>query len=50
VEWLAGAPDQASASLRAALGIYEDRHVVPLADLAKAALAGFAAELSGEQA
>jgi hypothetical protein len=42
VEWLAGAPDQAAASLRAALEIYEDRHVVPLAELARMGLAGLA--------
>jgi hypothetical protein len=35
VNWLAGAPDQTEASLRAALQIYEDLHVVPLADLAR---------------
>ena len=44
VEWLAGAPGRAAASLRAALAIYENRHVVPLAELARAALAGLAAE------
>jgi len=46
VEWLAGAPDQAVASLRAALAIYEDRRVAPLAELARTALAGLAAEPS----
>ena len=44
VEWLGGAPDQAAASLRAALDIYEDRHVVPLAELTRAALAGLGAQ------
>ncbi len=49
VEWLAGAPDQAEASLRAALEIYEDRRIVPLADLARAALAGLATAHGEEQ-
>jgi tetratricopeptide (TPR) repeat protein len=44
VSWLAGAPDQAAANLRAALTIYEDRHVAPLAELAKSALNGLTAE------
>jgi tetratricopeptide (TPR) repeat protein len=39
VNRLAGARDQAEASLRAALRIYEDLHVIPLAEQAKAALA-----------
>ncbi len=44
VEWLAGTPGRAAASLRAALAIYENRHVALLAELARAALAGLAAE------
>jgi len=40
VDQLAGAPERASASLRAALRIYQDRHATPLADQATAALAG----------
>ncbi|MGN6171358.1 MAG: ATP-binding protein [Streptosporangiaceae bacterium] len=39
VSRLAGADDQTTASLRAALHIYQDRHAMPLAELAKAALA-----------
>jgi len=39
VNRLAGARDQAEASLRAALRIYEDRHALPLAEQAQAALA-----------
>jgi predicted ATPase len=39
VNRLAGATDQAETSLRAALQIYEDRHAVPLANQARAALA-----------
>jgi hypothetical protein len=39
VERLAGAPDQAAASLRAALGIYEDRRATFLAGRARATLA-----------
>jgi hypothetical protein len=39
VDRLAGAPEQAAASLRAALRIYQDRHATPLADKAAAALA-----------
>ncbi|MGZ4556374.1 MAG: hypothetical protein ACXVXZ_11640 [Mycobacteriaceae bacterium] len=42
VNRFAGAPDQAAASLRAALRIYQDRHATPLADQAKAALASLA--------
>jgi tetratricopeptide (TPR) repeat protein len=42
VYWLAGQPDRAEASLRAAWRIYEDLHVVPLAVLSGAALAGLA--------
>ena len=39
VDRLAGESDQAGASLRAALRIYQDRHAAPLADQAAAALA-----------
>jgi hypothetical protein len=39
VSRLAGADDQTTASLRAALHIYQDRHAMPLAERAKAALA-----------
>ena len=39
VDRLAGAPEQAKASLRAALRIYQSRHATALADQAKAALA-----------
>jgi hypothetical protein len=39
VDQLAGAPERAEASLRAALRIYQDRHATPLADQAAAALA-----------
>jgi hypothetical protein len=39
VDRLAGAPEQAQASLRAALRIYTDRHATPLAGQAAAALA-----------
>jgi hypothetical protein len=39
VNRLAGARDQAAASLRAALRIAQDRHAAPLIDQAKAALA-----------
>jgi len=39
VNRLAGAYDQAAASMHAALRIYEDKHVAPLAERAKAALA-----------
>jgi predicted ATPase len=49
VNWLAGAPDQTAASLRAALQIFEDLHMVPLADLARTALAGLAADPGREQ-
>ena len=44
VNRLAGARDQAETSLRAALRIYEDRHAVPLADQARAALASLTAQ------
>jgi predicted ATPase/class 3 adenylate cyclase len=39
VSRLAGAPEQAAASLRAALRIYQDRHATPLVDQTAAALA-----------
>jgi tetratricopeptide (TPR) repeat protein len=39
VNRLAGARDQAEASLREALQIYEDRHAVPLAEQTRATLA-----------
>jgi len=39
VNQLAGARDRAAASLRAALRIYQDRHVAPLIDQVTAALA-----------
>jgi class 3 adenylate cyclase/tetratricopeptide (TPR) repeat protein len=38
VDRLAGAPERAAASLRAALRIYQDRHAIPLAEKAAAAL------------
>ena len=44
VERLAAAPDQAAASLRAALQIYEDLRAATLAGRVRAALAGFAAQ------
>jgi predicted ATPase len=44
VSKLAGAPAEAAASLREALRIYEDRRAVPLADQARAALAGLPTE------
>jgi predicted ATPase/class 3 adenylate cyclase len=44
VSRLAGADDQTTASLRAALQIYEDRHAMPLAERAKTALASFTAQ------
>ena len=43
VSRLAGDPDQAVASLNAALRIYEDRHAVPLAERVKAQLASLSA-------
>jgi tetratricopeptide (TPR) repeat protein len=43
VNRLAGAPDQAEASLRTALGIYHDRRAVPLAERTRAAMASLAA-------
>jgi class 3 adenylate cyclase len=50
VDRLAGAPERAAASLRAALRIYTDRHATPLADQAAAALAGLAAHPSAKPA
>ena len=47
VERLAGAPDQAAASLRAALRIYEDRRATALAERVRAALASLAATQPG---
>jgi hypothetical protein len=50
VNRLAGKPDRAAASLRAALRIYEDRRAVSLADKARAALASLAAHHGGSPA
>jgi hypothetical protein len=50
VGWLAGAPGQAEASLRAALGIYQDRLATPLADQAAAVLASLAGHPSAKSA
>jgi tetratricopeptide (TPR) repeat protein len=50
VERLAGAPDQAAASLRAALHIYEDVRATGLAESARAALADLAAEAGRDPA
>jgi tetratricopeptide (TPR) repeat protein len=50
VDRLAGAPDRAAASLRAALRIYTDRHPTPLADQAEAALAGLTGHPSAKPA
>jgi class 3 adenylate cyclase/tetratricopeptide (TPR) repeat protein len=50
VDRLAGAPERAEASLRAALRIYTDRHAAPLAEQAAAALADLAAHPSGKPA
>ena len=47
---LAGAPEQAGASLRAALRISQDRHAIPLADKAAAALASLTGHASAEPA
>ena len=44
VDRLAGAPEQAEASLRTALRISQDRHATPLADQAAAALASLGAQ------
>ena len=48
VDRLAGAPEQAGASLRAALRIYQDRHATPLADRAAAALASLTGHSSAK--
>ena len=50
VERLAGAPDQAAASLRAALNIYEDFRAATQARRTRAALASLAAQPGGESA
>jgi predicted ATPase/DNA-binding XRE family transcriptional regulator len=50
VSRLTGTPDQAAASLRAALRIYEDRHVLPLAEQVKAMLASLTAHPDHESA
>jgi class 3 adenylate cyclase len=50
VDRLAGAPEQAEASLRAALRIYQDRHAAPLADQAAAALADLTGHPSAKPA
>jgi hypothetical protein len=50
VERLAGAPDQAAASLRAALGIYEDRRATFLAGRARAILASLTVQPGREPA
>jgi tetratricopeptide (TPR) repeat protein len=50
VERLAGAPGQAAARLRAAVEIYEDRRATALAERARTALAGLAAQPDGDPA
>jgi tetratricopeptide (TPR) repeat protein len=50
VDRLAGAPDQAAASLRAALRIYEDRGATALAGRTRAALASLAGPPSAKRA
>jgi tetratricopeptide (TPR) repeat protein len=50
VDRLAGTPEQAAASLRAALRIYQDRHATPLADQAAAALASLTGHPSAKPA
>jgi class 3 adenylate cyclase/tetratricopeptide (TPR) repeat protein len=50
VDRLAGAPERAEASLRAALRIYQDRHAAPLAEQATAALADLATHPSAKPA
>jgi class 3 adenylate cyclase/predicted ATPase len=50
VDRLAGAPERAEASLRAALRIYQDRHAAPLAEQAEAALASLVGDPSGKPA
>jgi predicted ATPase/class 3 adenylate cyclase len=43
VNWLAGSPERGLACVRAALQIYEDKHVVPVAEQLRAALASLPA-------
>jgi hypothetical protein len=50
VSRLAEEPDQAKASLQKALRIYEDRHALPLAQQAKAALASLTAHANTKPA
>jgi predicted ATPase/tetratricopeptide (TPR) repeat protein/DNA-binding XRE family transcriptional regulator len=50
VEHLAGAPGQAATRLRAALEIYEDRRATALAEQARTALAGLAAQPGADPA
>jgi hypothetical protein len=50
VDRLAGAPEQAAASLRAALRIYQDRHAIPLADQVATALADLTGHPSAKPA
>jgi class 3 adenylate cyclase len=50
VERLAGEREQAGASLGAALRIYQDRHAIPLADQAAAALASLTGQPRSESA
>ena len=50
VSQLAGAPEQAAASLRAALRIYKDRHATPLVDQTAAALASLTDQPSAKPA
>jgi class 3 adenylate cyclase/tetratricopeptide (TPR) repeat protein len=50
VDRLAGSPERAAASLRAALRIYEDRHATALADQATAALANLTSHRSAKLA
>ena len=50
VDRLAGAPERAEASLRAALRIYQDRHATPLAQQAAAVLASLAGHAGAKPA
>jgi predicted ATPase/class 3 adenylate cyclase len=50
VDRLAGTPERAEDSLRAALRIYQDRHAAPLAERAAAALAGLPGHPSAKPA
>jgi len=50
VDRLAGAPERAAASLRAALSIYQDRHAAPPADRIAAGLASHTGHPSAEPA